>query len=500
MILTMGVSLYTTRLVLNALGSTDFGIFQLVAGIIVMLSFLNNAMATTTQRFLSFNQGRKDISVQKEIFSNSLVLHVIIGIGLVVILETLGLFLFDGFLNIPTDRIDQAQGIYHFMAATVFFTVISVPFTGSLIAHENMLWVALVNIVEVLLKLGIAASLFIVKGDKLFIFGLLMAGISIFSLILYAGYCFRKYPECKIDGTFQINKAQIKDLSSFASWNLFGALCGLGRTQGLAILLNLFLGTVVNAAYGIAIQVSNQMNVLSSTLLRAINPQIMKSEGANDRQRMLRLSMMASKFGFFLISIIAIPFIFEMKSILIFWLKNVPEYAVIFCSLILVSTMINQLTIGLQSAIQATGKIKVYQAIVGGTLLLNLPIAYLLLSKGFPAYSVIISYAFIEAIACGLRLHFLKKQAGLSISSYFDRVFLRELFPLLLSIGICYGISNYINLPYRFLLTISSSAILYLLAIYIFGLCNDEKKIINKIFSSTTKKWNSPSLGAKYFK
>ena len=243
MLLTVGISLYTTRLVLNALGSTDFGIFQLVAGVIAMLSFLNNAMATSTQRFLSFYQGENDMIMQKKVFINSLQIHIIIGLILVIVLESLGFFLFDGFLNIPLDRMNAAKAIYHFMSATVFFTVLSVPFMGTLIAHENLLWVSIVGIVETLLKLGIALLLLTLLNDKLFIYGLLTECICLLSLILYAVFCFKKYKECTLEGLFTIDRVLMKQLSSFAGWNLFGALCGLGRTQGLAILLNLFCRT-----------------------------------------------------------------------------------------------------------------------------------------------------------------------------------------------------------------------------------------------------------------
>jgi O-antigen/teichoic acid export membrane protein len=481
MLLTVGISLYSTRLILNALGATDFGIFQLVAGVIAMLSFLNNAMATSTQRFLSFYQGENDMVMQKKVFTNSLQIHIIIGLILVLVLELLGFFLFDGFLNIPLDKISVAKAIYHLMSATVFFTVLSVPFMGTLIAHENLLWVSIVSIIETLLKLGIALLLLTLLNNKLLIYGLLTECICLLSLILYAGFCFKKYSECTLDGLFIIDKVQMKQLSSFAGWNLFGALCSLGRTQGLAILLNIFLGTVVNAAYGIANQVSSQMAFFSSSLLRALNPQIMKSEGAGDRDRMLRLSMMACKFCFFLLAIVSIPCIFEMESILKIWLKNVPEHTLIFCRLILLGILINQLTIGLQSAIQATGKIKMYQTVVGTIILLNLPIAYFLLKYNYPVHYVLLSYCSIELIACVARLYFLKIVAELSPRLYFKRVFISLIIPVLVSIITCIIVYNYISSSYRVIYTIFYSSIFFIVSIYIGGLCKDEKEIIKNI-------------------
>lgn len=480
MLLTMGVSLYTTRLVLNALGSNDFGIFSLVAGVIAMLSFLNAAMATSTQRYLSYHQGKNDIAMQRKVFTNSLVLHIIIGVILVVCLEVAGIFLFDGFLNIPINRVPSAKLIYHFMSATVFFTIISVPFNGVLIAHENMLWVACVNIIESLLKLAIALILTVAVGDKLVMYGLLTEGVSVISLILYATYCFKKYQDCTLKGLFVIDKPLVKELSSFTGWNLFGALCGLGKTQGVAIILNVFFGTIVNSAYGIANQVSGQLNFFSSTMLRALNPQIMKSEGADDRQRMVRLSLLASKFGFLLLAIFAVPCIFEMSTLLTFWLKNVPPYTVSFCILILSATMVNQLTVGLDSAIQATGNIKSYMIVVGSIKLLILPFGYLMLTLGYSSYTVLGGYVFFEGLGGVFRLFILNKKIGITYIDYFKNVILPSFWPvaLLVSIGLLLRqretvISIFVEFP--------AFIILFAISIYLFSLNKNEKEMINKV-------------------
>ena len=482
MLLTMGISLYSTRLVLNALGSTDYGIFNLVAGVIAMLAFLNSAMATSTQRFLSFYQGKNEPDILKKIFTNSLILHVVIGIIIVIGLEIAGFFLFNGFLNIPNNRLESAKIIYHFMAGSIFFSVSLVPFIASLNAHENMIWIAVVSIIEVLLKLGVALLLLNSQNDKLLLYGILTASISFLILILHMTYCLKSYEECTLYNFWKLDKSLIKELTSFAGWNLFGSLCTLGRVEGFAILLNLFFGAVINAAYGIANQVAGQLSFFSVTMLQALNPQIMKSEGADNRNRMLRLSMIASKFSFFLLAVIAIPIIFEMNSILKFWLKNVPEFTVVFCRLILIGTMINQLTIGLQSALQATGKIKFYQIVVGSLIIFNLPIAYLLLKLGYPAYSALISYIIIELFACSFRVYFLKKVGGLSILEYFEKVIFKEIVPVVSSIFICYLITSNFSGSYRFLITTASSSIIFIFSVYFVGLCDDEKEIVNNTF------------------
>ncbi len=491
MFLTMGITLYTTRLILNALGSTDYGIFNLVAGVIAMLSFLNNAMATSTQRFLSYYQGKKDVPMQRQVFNNSLILHLIIGVALVILLEVGGIYLFDQFLNIPSSRLDSARSIYHFMSGTVFFTVLTVPFTGSLVARENMLWVAVVNISETLLRLAIALYLINAAGDKLMLYGMLTALVSVISFMLYAIYCYQKYPECSVSRTsFHTDRNLLQQLTSFAGWNLFGSLCAVGRNQGLAVLLNLSFGAVINAAYGIAIQVSGQLAFFSSTLLRAINPQIMKSEGALDRSRMLRLSMIASKFSYFLLAFIAVPCIFEMHTILEFWLKNVPDHTVVFCQLTLIGSLTNQLTIGLQSGIQAVGKIKAYQAVVGTVILMNIPMAYLLFKLGYPPYFALVSFIGIEFIACCLRLYFLHKVGGLKISSFFNTVIINELIPTLTLILTCYLMVNHVEMDYRFIATIIVSTLIFIPSVYITGLSPEEKKMVKNLIFKLTSKLN----------
>ena len=487
MVLTVGVSLYSTRLILNALGSTDYGIFELVAGIIAVLAFLKNTMATSTQRFLSFYQGKDDIDNQKSIFTNSLLIHLILALVLVIILFSLESYLFEHFLNIASNRIFAAKMVYRTMLASLFFSMVNVPFMGSLVAHENLLFVAIVNIFEALLKLAIAFILISWQNDKLILYGYLTAALAFITLLAYMIFCFKKYDECSFQD-LKLDKKHIIELSSFAGWNLFGAICGLGRAQGIAVLLNIFFGTIINAAYGVANQLASQMSFLSSTMLRALNPQIMKSEGVNDRERMLRLSMVASKFGFFLVAIIAIPAIFEMTQILEFWLKEVPEYTAVFAQLMMVAILLNQLTIGLQSALQATGKIKIYQIVVGGLILLTLPLAFIFLKLGLPPYYVFVSYISLEFLGIIMRMAIAKKITGLSIPIYLHRVFLKSLLPLIGSLISCWFITYYLVIDYRFFLTATVSAIVFIICIYFFGLYTDEKSLCKHFYSTVKNK------------
>ncbi|MER0438939.1 MATE family efflux transporter [Emticicia sp. W12TSBA100-4] len=487
LIITVVISFYSTRLVLNSLGAIDYGIFNLISGVVAMLSFLNVAMSTSTQRFFSYYHGSEIKNVQKKIFTNSVVIHLIIAIIVVVILELSGLFLISNFLKIPESRIDIALKLFHFMGLSVFFTIVSVPFTALLNAHENLIVIAIVNILEAIFKILIALTLDLINIDKLLLYGILINSISIVSTGFYLTYCIRKYEECTLIRLFEMDKVLVRKLLSFAGWNLFGSICFLGRTQGIAVLLNLFHGAVVNAAYGISNQVSAQMNYLSVSMLQSLNPQIMKSEGMNDRERVLRLSMMACKFSYFLFAFIAIPSIVEMDEILSFWLNSIPIYSSIFCSLLLVGMLINQLTIGIQSGLQAVGKIKHYQFIVGTLILLNLPISFILLSSGYEPYFVFITFIFIEILACCIRLLFLKKEGGLDIMEYVNRVLLKISFPTFTIIAVALTCRYLFSFPNRFIVTFLFSISCFVISILLTGLYKDEKELLENFILKFSK-------------
>lgn len=249
MLISMIVSLYTTRLVLSALGVVDYGIFNLVGGVIAMLLFLNASMTVSSQRYFSVQMGANDPNRLRHIFKSSTYLHLMIGLLVIIILEILGFFIFDGFLNIPDDRITTAKWVYQFMILSAFFTMNAVPFDAVINSHENMLFDAVVGIFESFLKLAIAICLIYYDHDRLLLYAVLIASLTVLIRIVKSIYCIRKYPECKINFEEKLDKPLFKEMLNFASWNLIGSLAGIGRNQGLALILNLFFGAVVNAAY-----------------------------------------------------------------------------------------------------------------------------------------------------------------------------------------------------------------------------------------------------------
>lgn len=500
----MGVSIivvfFSTRLVLEALGADDFGVYNLVAGIISMLSFLKSAMAGSTQRYLSYYQGKKDLEIQKKIFVNSIGLHILIGLALVVVLETIGFFLFDidNLLKIDPDKIDDAKIIYHFMSATMFFTITAVPFSGTLNAHENILSIAVIELIEVFMRLGIAIALFfLIKNDKLIYYGLLTASITVVSCMIYAIYCRGKYPECKrLFSKSDYDRNLMKELCSFAGWNLCGSFCSVGKTQGIAIILNHFMGTIANAAYGITNQVVGQLNYFTTTMYRAFNPQIMKSEGSNQHEKTLHLSMIGCKFGFFLLAFIAIPCIFEMPAILDIWLKEVPQHATMFCSMVLVATMVTQMTMGLQSAIQASGNIKALMIGNSTIKIMTLPCAYIIMRLGYPLIWVFIAYIIFEMIGNVYIFILAHKSIGLSVGEFLRRVVAKEFIPVIATAVVCQIIVYMFSFSFRWVITIPVGVITFVATAYFAGLCDDEKKIIDDFISSLIHKREQRKMAA----
>ena len=493
MLVTIGLTLYSTRFVLAALGVSDYGVYNLVAGVVTMLSFLNTSMAISTQRYLSYNMGDGPGSAArvKQIFHSSVWLHLLIGLIIVLILELGGVYLFNNVLSIPLNRVHAAKIVFQFMVISTFFTVNAVPYDAAIIAHENMIFDAITGILEAVLKFIIAYGLAFTTTDRLILYGALIAVLTVIIRIIKSTYCVRHYPECKFSYLkFEFDRQTFRSIFSFAGWNTFGAIMQVGSTQGIAIILNLFFGTIVNAGYGIAFQVNSQINAFSSNMLKAMNPQIIKSEGQGDRERMLKLAMTASKFSFYLLGLFTVPLIVEMAYVLDLWLKNVPPYAVAFCKLILIVSLINQLSSGIMTSMQSVGRIKGYTVTISILMLLNIPISYVFLKSGFPAFSVLVIAIIIEVVALVARLYFAKRFTGLLIGKFLKSVVLRAT----LTLGISAGIASII--PYlighesfvRLCLTVIVFLASYCVGLWLLGLSRDDKEKLRGIFRSISGK------------
>lgn len=358
MAITMFVSLYTTRLILNGLGASDFGIFNIVGGAISMLGFLNAAMASATQRFMSYAEGEGKKKKQRSIFNVSIVLHTAVAVFMAVVLAVAGLIFFHGILNIPADRLDAAQVVYASLVVSTLFTIMNVPYDAVLNAHENMKYYAVVGLIESFLKLSVAFACLYTRHDKLIVYGILMAAIPLVTLTIMKIYCHRKYEECVLSPRRYWDKRIMKEMSSFGGWNLAGTMGAMVGNYGNGIVLNSFFGTVLNAALGIAGQLNGMLNVFSNNMLKALNPVIVKKEGEGNRMRMLEYSYTGCKFSFLLFAFFCLPCFVEAPYILGLWLKEYPAWTVLFVRYQIVRTLLEQLTITLGTSLSATGHIR----------------------------------------------------------------------------------------------------------------------------------------------
>lgn len=480
-IINMVLSLFTVRLVLGALGQSDYGIYSLIAGIVAMLGFITNSLVATTQRFVSFYQGKENIEETKEVFNNSLVIHIVLGVFIAFCLEIITPMLFNGFLNIPAERIEAAGIVYHLVVIILLITFVAAPYRALLVAHENIVFISVVEVLNCVLKVLLVLWMTIATADKLIFYGCIMLGIQLSEFLALSIYSFWKYEECVMPRFTRVKFSYIKELASFASWRIYGTACTIGRDQGISVVLNRAFGTVINAGWGIGMQISGYTNFLASAIVNAMSPVIVKSEGAGDRDRAVWLSNVLSKMVFFLMSIIAIPCLFEIKPILNWWLNSPPDYAPMFSIMFILAMLADSLTIGLTHINNAIGKIGKYIFILNTPKFFTLVIAIILLKVGCSVIWVCACYVIIELMSSIARLFLIKQQIGLDLIQYTKNVIAKELFPLIVNIAVCYIITLLISASYRFVITFIFSAIVYIIAMYLFGLSKQEKMLVNEL-------------------
>lgn len=485
-ILTMFVSLYSTRLILNSLGVSDFGIFTIVGGAIGMLGFLNGSMSSATQRFINYAQGKGDKKGIVQIFNSAFVIHLILSVVVLFILEIAFFVYFNGILNIPSDRIVAAQWIYQFMVVSAILSILSVPYTANINAHEDMGYLSLLGIVLCLAKLLVALCLSVSPIDKLIFYGFCMALIQWIDMAVKIIYCKKHYAECTLSLKQQLNYKTIKEMYTFASFSLMTTMTSMASVYGSNLLVNNFFGTVVNAAQGIASQISGQLMVFSVSLKSAINPVIGKKAGANDMASLLKYSFTTSKLSFFLLTFFAVVFIIETPWILGMWLKQVPDWAVVFCRFEIVKNLLLQLMEGPRSALFSEGRIRAFSIYQSILYIFPLPIVYFCFSMGgSPVCLYIIMILFFNVIASGIIVYFVKRNCGMSIRLFCKDVLLRGLSSFL--IIFCVSIIPVFFMEpslIRVIFIFFSSIVSFIFVFYFIGMNKNERELIiytNKI-------------------
>lgn len=469
----MAISLITVPIVLKAMGSSDYGLVNLVAGLVGMLSFLNASLTVSSQRYMSVSMGAGDIDKIGIVYNTSFYLHLLLGLFVVICLEIGAFFLH--LLNIAPERLWCAQIIYQFFIISTFTKIISVPFDAIINAHEDLLTFSIIELIDSLFLLTVALSLQYIPFDRLLFYGIGILTMALLNILLKYGWVRYAYREYRINLKRYKKELQTKSMFGFAGWNLFGSLSLMGRNQGVAIVINIFLGTIANAAYGIANHINGAMTSFSSTFQKAINPQLMKSEGMNDRCRLLRISYLSSKFSVLALSFFAVPLIIEMSDVLHVWLKEtIPPFTIELSRYILLLTILYQYSAGIMSAIQAVGNIRNYQITMGSIILMNVPLAYVILKIGSPVYYVTLCYVILEMVSLIVRILMAKKLVQMPPVAFIINVIKPTLFIILPSIA--FSMVPHLlfsNIWLRIFVTCIVYAIVFLMLLWYLGL--DEK-------------------------
>jgi O-antigen/teichoic acid export membrane protein len=432
MLFGMLVSLYTSRVILQTLGVEDYGVYNVVGGVISMFTFLNGAMSSATSRYITFEIGKGNMEQLKKVFSTSLQIHAIIALLIVILGETVGLWFLMNELVIPEGRMDAAMWVYQCSIVSCVVGIMSVPYNADIIAHEKMSAFAYISVLEIILKLAIVYLLVVLPFDKLKVYAVLVLMVGLLIRYIYTRYCHKHFEESHY--IHRIDKPLLKEMSSFAGWSFWGNLAGILYGQGLNMMLNIFFGPVVNAARGIATQIQSVVTQFVTNFQMALNPQITKTYASGELDKMHSLMFRSARFSFMLLLFLSLPIMLETSYILTLWLGIVPENTVIFARIIIAISLIYTIANPCVIANQATGKVKVYQAVVGGLLLLILPISYIVLKMGAPAYSVFIVHFCVESVVQFARMYMLRNMIDLPLWSYVKNIYLPIMGVVLLSV------------------------------------------------------------------
>lgn len=482
MFILMVVSLFTSRITLDILGVEDYGIYNIVGGVVVLFSFLSTALNSATQRFLSVELGKNDYKQYNLVFNTAIAIYVLFAIIVVVLAETIGLWFFNHCLNFPNNRVEIARWVFQFSIITFVVNILRTPFNASIIANEKMSFYAYTGIVEAVLKLGLVYLLYLsLEIDKLKLYSFLMLLVSFILLIWYVLFCVTNIKGCKFSNRF--DKSLCKSFFSFSGWSLFGSTAVISANQGVNIVLNIFFGVTVNAGMGIANHLSQVIHQFSSSFQTAFAPQIVKnySVGNADYNNFI---FRTSRASFYLLYLICLPILLYIDFILDLWLTEVPLYASIFCFWIIISMLFETLSSPLYLTIQANGKIKKYQIIVSSIFFLNIIFSYIFLSLGFEPLVVVIIRVIIAILLLLFRVVYVSRTINFRLKDYFEKVVLSVLKVVVASLAIVLIANYYLNIGKSSniliaLLEISVLLLMNILLIYSIGLTKSEK---TKIF------------------
>ena len=489
MLVLMLVGLYTSRVVLGALGEDDFGVYNVVGGVVSMFTIISGALNSAVSRFITFEMGKGADAQLNKVYYTAVTIQLILAAVVVLLAEPLGLWFIDNKMTIDPSRIPAARWVLHFSLLAFVINLMSVPQMASITAHEHMSAYAYIGILDGLLRLGVAFLILHSPIDRLIYYAALMAGVVLIVRLAYGLYCRLHFEECRYRPVF--DRPLIKEMFSFAGWNFIGVTSGVLRDHGGNILVNLFSGPAVNAARGVAVQLNGAVQGFVTNFMTAVNPQITKSYAAGEKEYMFSLVRRSSRMSFFLLFLIALPVIFNADYLLSIWLKEVPEHSSLFVQLFLIFALSESLSNPMITAMLATGNIRNYQLVVGGIQLLNLPVSYVCLRMGaIPEVTVIVAII-ISQICMWARLLMLSKATGFPVLPFLEEVYFSVLFkvvcgslvvPLILEAAKPAGFVG-------FLISASVCVLWSMLVIMTLGLQSDERKwLVNKIKEKFVRK------------
>lgn len=491
MILVMGISLYTVRAVLSQLGSTDYGLYNVIGGFVSMFSFISGTLSSSSQRYFSISLAKNDFKKLNDWFCLNLNLFIIIVILLILIAETLGIWFVNNKMTIPAERLTAANVIFQLSLLGFCCNLVNIPYLALIIAYEKMKAFAYIGILEAFSKLVIVAILYFVSADKLILYGILVLLMNVSITLFYIVYVSRKISHTRY--YLYWNMAEITELASFSSWHLLGTISVVLRGQGINVLLNVFFNPVVNAARAIAFQIESAVMQLQNNFFMALKPQIYKLYAVHDYSQLHILIVKSTQICFFFTSILSIPLLFELEKVLDLWLVEVPEHTKSFTILVLVNGMIDSMSGPMITPILATGKIRNFYLFTGNLIILTLPVSYVALHYGYSSESVFVVTIVFSVLAMMCRMYFLHRLIEISFLKYTVEII--KLFSTTIVICINIMLLRYVmhDNVIRFVAVIIFSSMLHLIMYYSFVISDNERKALNgyvgKFCDKIRKRW-----------
>ena len=478
MLVLMLVGLFTARVVLRSLGQMDYGIYGAVAGVVALFTVLTGAMSGAISRFITFELGRQEEGRLPLVFSTGVSIQLLLALVIIVLAEPIGLWWLNHKMVIPPERLLAARWVLQFSILSMVIQLVSVPYNAAIIAHERMDAFAWISIFEGFGKLAVAYCIMVSSGDRLVLYAALLAGVSLVTRFLYGVFCRRHFPESKY--SWKLDRKLFGEMFAFAGWNFIGSGAGILKDQGGNQLLNLFFGPVVNGAWLLATQVNGTVQKFVTSFTTAINPQITKSYASGDRDYMMRLVFKGSRTAVYLLLLVICPIVFNTEFLVDLWLGKgaYPPETILFVRLVLAYLLVESISYTMVTAMLAHGDIRNYQLLVGGLMLLNVPVSYICLKLGAPA-SAIYWVAIVIAFLClAARLYMLRGMIGLPVGRFIREVFLNELLVSLVAVGASWALACALPLEtwWGFLIHASCSVLFTALAIFFIGFNRVERQ------------------------